>query len=68
MSASPELHASATADAVRAGRASARGVVQDSLDRIAATEPRVNAFTEVLAERALKRADLVDTHPRRARL
>jgi 1-carboxybiuret hydrolase len=66
VSASPEIPA--IAEAVRAGRASARGMVQASLDRIAATEPRIHAFTEVLAERALKRADLVDAHPRRARM
>jgi amidase/aspartyl-tRNA(Asn)/glutamyl-tRNA(Gln) amidotransferase subunit A len=68
MSADPDMPAAAMADAVRAGRATARSMVQASLDRIAATEPRINAFTEVLAERALKRADLVDTHPRRARM
>jgi len=68
VSAKADMPAHAIADAVRAGRASARSTVQASLDRIAATEPRVNAFTEVLAERALKHADLVDAHPRRARM
>lgn len=60
--------ATATAAAVRAGQRSARDAVQASLDRIAATEPRINACTAVLAERALKRADLVDLSPRRARM
>ena len=68
MSANPGIQAAAIADAVRAGSASARSMVQASLDRIAATDPRINACTEVLAERALKRADLVDAHPRRARM
>jgi amidase/aspartyl-tRNA(Asn)/glutamyl-tRNA(Gln) amidotransferase subunit A len=34
--------------------------VRQSLDRIAATDGRVNAFTAVLAERALARADRLD--------
>ena len=68
MTASAETRAGDIAGAVRSGRSSARAAVQASLDRIAATEPRVNAFTEVLAERALKRADWVDAHPRRARM
>lgn len=56
------------AAAVRSGAVSARVAVQASLDRIAATEPVVNACTAVLAERALKRAELVDLSPRRARM
>ena len=58
----------AIAQAVQGGGLSARVAVQASLDRIAATEPRVNAFTAVLAERALKRAEAVDASPRRARM
>jgi 1-carboxybiuret hydrolase len=61
-------HASDIAAAVRAGATSARVAVQASLDRIAATEPTVNACTAVLAERALKRADAIDLNPRRARM
>jgi amidase/aspartyl-tRNA(Asn)/glutamyl-tRNA(Gln) amidotransferase subunit A len=61
-------NASSTAEAVRSGATSARAAVQASLDRIAASEPRVNAFTSVLAERALKRADTVDASPRRSRM
>jgi amidase/aspartyl-tRNA(Asn)/glutamyl-tRNA(Gln) amidotransferase subunit A len=53
---------------VRAGALSARAAVQASLDRIAATDGTVNAFTAVLAERALKRADAVDANPRRPRM
>ena len=60
--------ARATADAVRSGALSARAAVQTSLDRIAASDKVVNAFTSVLAERALKRADAVDASPRRARM
>jgi amidase/aspartyl-tRNA(Asn)/glutamyl-tRNA(Gln) amidotransferase subunit A len=62
------VNAGAIADAVRAGSTSARTAVQASLDRIAATEPKINAFTAILAERALKRADAVDASPRRARM
>jgi amidase/aspartyl-tRNA(Asn)/glutamyl-tRNA(Gln) amidotransferase subunit A len=52
----------ATAGAVRSGATTARAAVQASLDRIAATETRVNAFTALLAERALRRADQIDRH------
>ncbi len=62
------MSAVATADAVRSGAITARAAVQASLDRIAATEPKINACTAVLAERALKRADAVDASPRRARM
>jgi AtzE family amidohydrolase len=57
-----------TAAAVRAGSTTAVAAVQASLDRIAATEPKVNAFTAVLAERALKRAAIIDKHERRPRM
>ena len=56
------------AEQVRAGSLRAVDAVQAALDRIAATEPRVNAFTAVLAERALRRAALVDKHERRPRM
>jgi amidase/aspartyl-tRNA(Asn)/glutamyl-tRNA(Gln) amidotransferase subunit A len=61
-------NAGSTAAAVREGSISARSAVQACLDRIAATDGRVNAFTSVLAERALKRADAVDASPRRSRM
>ncbi len=53
---------------VRSGALSAASVVQSSLALIQATEPKVNAFTAVLAERALKRAAQIDKHTRRAEL
>jgi amidase/aspartyl-tRNA(Asn)/glutamyl-tRNA(Gln) amidotransferase subunit A len=68
MNAYAQGSAVALAEAVRTGQVSARAVTQAALDRIASTEPRVNAFTSVLSERALKRADLVDASPRRARM
>ena len=48
------------AAAVRDGRTTARAVTQAVLDRIAAHDASINAFTATLAERALARADLVD--------
>jgi len=53
---------------VRSGELSASSVVQSSLALIAATDPKVNAFTAVLAERAIKRAGQIDKHTRRAEL
>jgi len=50
----------AMAQAVRSGSTSATALVQASLDRIAATDGRVNAFTDVVRERALRRAAQVD--------
>lgn len=52
--------ATAMAEAVRSGAASATALVQASLERVDATDGRVNAFTAVLAERALRRAAQVD--------
>ena len=60
--------AGSIAAGVRDGSLHARNAVQASLDRIAATDGKVNAFTAVLAERALKHADAVDASPRRARM
>jgi amidase/aspartyl-tRNA(Asn)/glutamyl-tRNA(Gln) amidotransferase subunit A len=60
--------AAALAAQVRSGSLRAVEAAQAALDRIAATEPRINAFTAVLAERALKRAALIDKHERRARM
>ena len=53
---------------VRAGERSARDGVEACLARIAATDGRVNAFSAVLAERARKRAELIDLHPQRAKM
>jgi amidase len=55
------------ADDVRAGRLTAREVVQEHLDRIAALDGRVGAFMVVRAEAALVEAD-VDGRPDRASL
>ena len=46
--------------AVRRGHCSATAIVQASLARIAATDGRVNAFTDVTASRALERAAALD--------
>ncbi len=56
------------ADEVRSGASTARDAVQASLDRIAETNDQINSFSSVLAERALKRADIVDASPRRPRM
>ncbi len=68
MSAASPATAGELAAQVRGGQLRAVDAVQAALDRIKATEPRVNAFTAVLAERALKRAALIDQHERRARM
>ena len=52
--------ATTTAAAVRRGDCSATAIVQASLARIAATDGRVNAFTDVTASRALERAAALD--------
>ncbi|PWC53976.1 AtzE family amidohydrolase [Azospirillum sp. TSO22-1] len=59
MSALPDT-AAAIARAVAAGEVSAREVAQAALERIAAHDGRVGAFTDVTAERALAEADAVD--------
>ena len=48
------------AGAVSAGTVGARAVMAACLDRIARIDPIVNAFTDVLAERALARAEAMD--------
>ena len=69
MSATPPFQTAAELAAqVRQGQRSAVEAVQTALARIKATEPKVNAFTAVLAERALKRAAGVDASARRATL
>ena len=49
-----------TASAVRAGRVSAVGVAQAALGRIEARNGKLNAYRQVLAERALREAAAVD--------
>jgi AtzE family amidohydrolase len=48
------------AAAVRAGQTSARVVIEATLERIAARNRKLGAFTDVLEERALARAESVD--------
>lgn len=48
------------AAAVRGGAVTATALVQASLLRIAETEPRINAFTDVTAQRALQAAAALD--------
>jgi amidase/aspartyl-tRNA(Asn)/glutamyl-tRNA(Gln) amidotransferase subunit A len=50
----------AMADAVREGRTTARALAQASLARIAVTDEQVNAFTDLVQDRALARADEID--------
>lgn len=54
------LHAAAIASAFRDGTTTARTAIEATLARIARVDGRVNAFTDVLAERALARADTLD--------
>ena len=60
MSAPQPLSAAALADIVNRRQRSARDVVTEALDRIERHDPCVNAFTDVLAGRALARADALD--------
>lgn len=48
---------------VRAGRGTARAAVEAALTRIAEVEPRLNAFTLVLAEQARADAEEIDALP-----
>jgi amidase/aspartyl-tRNA(Asn)/glutamyl-tRNA(Gln) amidotransferase subunit A len=52
--------ASEIAEAVRSGAVSATSLAHASLERIGHTEPRVNAFTDVTARRALEAAAAID--------
>jgi AtzE family amidohydrolase len=63
-----QLDAAALAEGVRSGARSAHSSVEQCLARIEATDARINAFTAVLADRALRRAARVDGHTRRATL
>jgi aspartyl-tRNA(Asn)/glutamyl-tRNA(Gln) amidotransferase subunit A len=57
---SERREAGAIAAAVRAGRRSARDVVEEHLERIAAREPELHAFNLVLADEARAAADAID--------
>lgn len=48
------------AELVRSGQMSARELVQDSLDRVAATNATLNTFVHVDADGALREADRID--------
>jgi len=52
--------ASQIASAVCAGRSTARSVIEETLARVGALDPKINAFTDVTAGRALARADDLD--------
>lgn len=60
---SVEVRAAAAAAVPSTTASSASAQVQAALKRIAATDAQVNAFTEVLAERAQTRAAALDTRP-----
>jgi aspartyl-tRNA(Asn)/glutamyl-tRNA(Gln) amidotransferase subunit A len=54
-------------DAIRSRDRSAAEVCRESLTRIAALNPQLNAFNTVMADRALERADAIDRDPDRWR-
>jgi amidase len=51
------------AAAVQQGKSSARGAVQEALDRIAAADPRIGAFRKVRSDAALAEADELAARP-----
>jgi aspartyl-tRNA(Asn)/glutamyl-tRNA(Gln) amidotransferase subunit A len=53
---------------VKAGRVTAATVVEDALARITARDPVLNSFTDVLSERARKRAAAIDKAKRKGPL
>ncbi|MBI2737954.1 MAG: AtzE family amidohydrolase [Rhodospirillales bacterium] len=57
---SKQATATDIARAVMAGKVKASAVIEATLGRIATSEPTVNAFTDVLAERARRRAAEID--------
>lgn len=63
-----QLDAATIARRVRDGSLTATAVVRQCLERIERTDARVNAFTSLLAERALRRAAQIDGHARRGEL
>ncbi len=52
--------AEAMAAAVRKGEISARALIAATLERIAARNPKLGAFTDVTGARALARAEAID--------
>jgi aspartyl-tRNA(Asn)/glutamyl-tRNA(Gln) amidotransferase subunit A len=59
------VRASEIASKISSGASSARSIIDATLARIAAINPKVNAFTDVTADRARRTADALDA--RRAR-
>lgn len=57
---SATLDATALAAEISAGRTTALAAARDTLARIATLDPKVNAFTDVLTERAIAKATDVD--------
>src|SRR5258708_8572762 len=57
---SKQATATDIAHAVMSGKAKASAVIEAALTRIETSEPTINAFTDVLAERARKRAAEID--------
>lgn len=57
---SPQLGILEISSGIRSGRFTARAAIEHSLARIERLDGRVGAFTAVLAERALARADAID--------
>ena len=53
--------------AVRSGSQSAAEICRDTLTRIAAIDPQLNAFNTVIADRAMARAEAIDREPDRWR-
>jgi AtzE family amidohydrolase len=56
------------ARAIAGGKVKAAAVIDATLKRIAASEPTINAFTDVVAERAVKRAAEIDAGKHRGPL
>lgn len=54
------LDGMAQVDLVKTGQLSARELVEAALDRIAATDPKLNAFVDVKPDLALSKADSID--------
>ncbi len=62
------MTAAEIAAAIQAGQATAISAVDTALGRIAAANPSVNAFTDVLADRARQTAGRIDAEPARGPL
>src|SRR5260370_29947972 len=60
--------ASEIAAAVKTGQVSAARVVEDALARITARDPVLNAFTDVLADRARQRASALHSEKKKGSL